>query len=162
MISVNETIGYQKGRVFLGGTCNQSIWRDELISMLSTNNYFNPVVDHWNEEAQQVEKREKEICQYHLYVITPLMKGVFSIAELIDDSNKINDRTLFCILNSDKQKGKNKKYIFDSDQLKSLKAVKEMAINNGAVCYDSLRDIANFMNGELYKSFKAHSNYIER
>ena len=159
---LNEAIGFQKGRVFLGGTWNGSGWRDELISMLTTNNYFNPIVDNWYDEARQVEQREKEICQYHLYVLTPLMTGVFSIAELIDDSNKIQNRTIFCILNSDKQKDKNKKYIFDKDQMRSLKAVKEMAINNGAIYYDSLRDIADFMNGELYKSFKAHSNYIEK
>ena len=109
---LNEAIGYQKGRVFLGGTCNGSAWRDELISMLTTSNYFNPIVDNWNDEARQVEQREKEICQYHLYVLTPLMTGVFSVAELIDDSNKIHDRTIFCILNSDKQKDKNKKYIY--------------------------------------------------
>lgn len=34
-------------KVFLGGTCNNSIWRDVLIPLLTDNgiNYFNPVVD---------------------------------------------------------------------------------------------------------------------
>jgi len=31
-------------KVFLGGTCNESTWRDELIPMLEID-YFNPVVD---------------------------------------------------------------------------------------------------------------------
>jgi len=35
-------------RVFLGGTCNNSKWRDVLIPRLKID-YFNPVVDDWNE-----------------------------------------------------------------------------------------------------------------
>lgn len=30
--------------IFLGGTCNNSTWRDELIPKL-TNKYYNPVVE---------------------------------------------------------------------------------------------------------------------
>jgi len=33
-----------KARAFLGGTCNGSLWREELIKMLTVD-YFNPVVD---------------------------------------------------------------------------------------------------------------------
>ena len=37
--------GVKKQRkVFLGGTCNESTWRDELIKKLKID-YFNPVVD---------------------------------------------------------------------------------------------------------------------
>ena len=40
-------------KVFLGGTCNNSIWRDVLIPLLTDNgiNYFNPVVDDWTEDC---------------------------------------------------------------------------------------------------------------
>ena len=37
-------------KVFLGGTCNNSKWRDKLIPMLNID-YFNPVVDDWTEEC---------------------------------------------------------------------------------------------------------------
>ncbi len=33
-------------KVFLGGTCNESTWRDRLIKLLKIN-YFNPVVKDW-------------------------------------------------------------------------------------------------------------------
>lgn len=33
--------------IFLGGTCNNSKWRDKLIPMIFCE-YFNPVVDNWN------------------------------------------------------------------------------------------------------------------
>jgi len=32
-------------KIFLGGTCNNSTWREQLIPMLQIN-YFNPVVDN--------------------------------------------------------------------------------------------------------------------
>ena len=43
-------------KVFLGGTCNESTWRDKLIKMLEID-YFNPVVDDWTEECYQEELR---------------------------------------------------------------------------------------------------------
>jgi hypothetical protein len=35
-------------KVFLGGTCNESLWRDKLIKLLKIE-YFNPVVPDWTE-----------------------------------------------------------------------------------------------------------------
>lgn len=45
-------------RVFLGGTCNESKWREELISKLDLNSieYFNPVVEDWTKECMEIEK----------------------------------------------------------------------------------------------------------
>ena len=56
-------------KVFLGGTCNKTIWREEVIKMLSDKiDYFDPVVKIWNEKAQEEEERQKQICDIHLYV----------------------------------------------------------------------------------------------
>ena len=84
-------------KVALLGTCNDSKWRDELISMLSID-YFNPVVDDWNEEAQANEIRERKECDYLLYVITPRLMGLYSIAEVTEDSIKQPEKTIFCFL----------------------------------------------------------------
>ena len=75
-----------KLKVFLGGTCNNSTWRDEIIPMLEKEGieYFNPVTDNWTEKSQKIEESEKESCNIHLYVITKEMKGVYSIAEAVD------------------------------------------------------------------------------
>lgn len=51
-------------------------------------NYFNPVVDDWTEECMKRELLEREKCDYCLYCITPLMTGVYSIAEVIKDRRK--------------------------------------------------------------------------
>ena len=122
-------------KVFLGGTCNNSIWRNELIKKINID-YFNPVVDDWTPECQQEELKQREICDFVLYTITKEMTGVYSIAEVVDDSNKRPEKTVFCLL----EEG------FDKGQLKSLNMVKEMIKKNGANIYNNIDDVANFLN----------------
>jgi hypothetical protein len=111
-------------KVFLGGTVNGSKWREVIIPSLKID-YFNPVVDDWNEEAYQRELQEREECDYCLYLITPKMSGVYSIAEAIDDSNKRPEKVIFCFVDTD---GIHK---FDSHQIKSLDKTGVMIENNG-------------------------------
>lgn len=88
-------------RIFLGGTCANSTWRDELIPELDKlgYSYFNPVVPDWTPECQEIEKIEKnENCDCHLYILTPEMKGVFSIAEIIDSAYTVRESSFGCML----------------------------------------------------------------
>lgn len=126
-------------KVFLGGTCNESIWRDDLIEMLKID-YFNPVVDDWTPKCMAREIEERKICDFCLYTITPRMTGVYSIAEVIDDSNKRPNRTLFCVLENDEG------LLFTDDQLKSLEQVKNMVKRNGGQVFISLSSVAEFLN----------------
>lgn len=149
----------KKTKVFLGGTCNNSIWRDKVIPKL-TIDYFNPVVDDWTPAHQEEELRQREECDFVLYVITPRMTGVYSIAEIIDDSNKQPDRTLFCFLEKDKADveenvplhkltkilDSTKDVYFDKAQKKSLIAVGNMVERNGARWFKSLDDVVSFLN----------------
>lgn len=126
-------------KVFLGGTCNESTWRDRLIPMLKVN-FFDPVVDDWTPAHQQEEIRQREICDICLTVITPKMTGVYSIAEVVDDSNKRPWKTVFCCLYADDGA------MFDEGQYRSLKAVSDMVERNGGkVCHD-LSEVANYIN----------------
>lgn len=87
-------------RIFLGGTCANSTWRDELIPELDKlgYSYFNPVVPDWTPECQDIEKMEKdEKCDCHLYILTPEMKGVFSIAEIIDSAYTVRESGFGCM-----------------------------------------------------------------
>jgi len=129
-------------KVFLGGTCNNSNWRNELIKYLKID-YFNPVVEDWTEENQKEELRQRDICDYLLYVITPKMKGVYSIAELIDDSNKHPKKTIFCYITKDEDEE------FNKAQIKSLEAVGNMVINNNASFVHSLKEVADIVNGDI-------------
>lgn len=57
-------------KVFLGGTCGNSTWRDELIPMLEDEciSFFNPVVENWDETAQKEEDRQKKNATY-IYMV---------------------------------------------------------------------------------------------
>jgi len=126
-------------KIFLGGTCNESPWRDILIPMLRID-YYNPIVDDWDEDAQQRELYEREHCDFVLYFITPKMTGVYAIAEAVDDSNKRPEKTIFGYLRHDAEKE------FDEGQLRSLRAVAKLIEKNGAYVCHSLEDIASLVN----------------
>lgn len=135
------TISEKKPKVFLGGTCNDSKWRNEFIEKLQID-FFNPVVDDWTEEDQKEELKQRQICDYVLYMITPEMKGVYSIAEVADDSNKQPEKTIFCFL--EEYGGKT----FDDDQIKSLKSVSDLVSKNGASVFKSIKETVDFLNKE--------------
>ena len=131
-------------KVFLGGTCNESSWRDDLISMLCID-YFNPVVKDWNYESQEIEIKERSICDFCLYVITSLMMGTYSIAEVIDDSNKRPDKTIFCFLTEDRSSD-GSAVEFSAAQLKSLENVGKMVRRNGGIWLGDLYEVSKYLN----------------
>jgi len=134
-------------KVFLGGTCANSTWRERLIPLLKID-FFNPVVPDWNDEAMQRELDERENCDFCLYVLTPAMQGVYSIAEVVDDSNKRPAKTVFCFLETDSwvEDLHEIEHKFGPKQAKSLCAVGEMVVRNGGVWLQSLEEVAEFLN----------------
>ena len=52
-----------ENRIFLGGTCNETTWRDEVIEKLKIN-YFNPIVKNWTPKDIEIENNEKESKTY--------------------------------------------------------------------------------------------------
>ena len=91
-------------KIFLGGTIGEKDWRQILIPLLEKYkiDYFNPVLPQevdWTEEARINEEMQKKICNIHLYVITPEMKGIYSIAEAVQSSNSSENITIICFLN---------------------------------------------------------------
>jgi len=133
--------GAEMNKVFLGGTCNDSIWRAILKPNLEID-FFDPVVDDWTLECQEIEIREKQDkCNIHLYVITKEMTGVFSIAEVIESAMTSGKETIFHVMPIG----------FDERQLKSLAAVIDMVIRHGGVAYmdieiDRTIEVLNSMN----------------
>jgi len=122
-------------KVFLGGTCNGSTWRDELIPRLKID-YFNPVVTDWTPQCQAEELRQRETCDYALYTIISQMRGIYSIAEVVDDSNKRPNKTILCLLMDG----------FDEHQINSLYPLAGMVARNGAVVVYSLEAAAFWLN----------------
>lgn len=125
-------------KVFLGGTCAETTWREELSAVLDVE-YFNPVVGDWTPDCQAVEEAEKATCcNIHLYVITSDMIGVFSIAEVIESSMTKGKQTIFHVMPDG----------FGKAQLKSLRAVCDMVAKHGGIAYidSELRRSARVIN----------------
>jgi hypothetical protein len=125
--------------VFLGGTCNGSLWRDALIPLLKVS-YFNPVVTDWTPECQERELRARKTSKKNLYVITPKLTGTYSIAEVVDDSNKRPTDTILVLLKDDDGEG------FSQVQWKSLLAVGELVKKNGSSVLFDLESCAAELN----------------
>jgi len=114
-------------KVFLGGTWEETTWREELIPLL-TIDYFNPIVEDWNESCQVEEEQQKlHYCNIHLYVITKEMTGVFSIAEAIESAMTKGKITIFQVIYEG----------FSKSQIKSLDAVCNMIKKHGGIAYMS-------------------------
>jgi len=126
-------------KVFLGGTCNGSAWRDALIKDLQID-YFQPQGDDWTPDMMEEEIKQRAECDFCLYVITPKMTGVYSIAEVVDDSNKRPDKTIFCYLTSDEDQQ------FSAAQIKSLEQTGKMIKENGAIFFKTLTETADYLN----------------
>lgn len=128
-------------KVFLGGTCNGSNWRNLIIPMLNID-FFNPVVEDWTPDCMAEEIKQREECDFCLYTITPKMTGVYSVAEVVDDSNKRPEKTVFVRLRNDGQA------MFDEGQWKSLGALTKMIKDNGGAVFADLKSAALFMNSK--------------
>jgi hypothetical protein len=126
-------------KVFLGGTCNGSEWRKEVIRKLKIH-YYNPVGEKWTDQMMEEEVKQRSESDFCLYVLTPKMEGFFSVAEVVDDSNKRPAKTVFCFLRKDEDK------TFSDMQLRSLEQVKKMVKENGATYFDSLHEVIDYLN----------------
>lgn len=122
-------------KVFEGGTCSGRDWRAELEPKLNCD-YYNPIVKDWCEADRLREVNERETADYVLYVITAGIKGVYSIAEVVDDSNKRPKKTIFCVLTDG----------MDKQMSHSMEAVKKLVASNGAIVLEDLEEIAEFLN----------------
>ena len=138
--AVNHEVIGEKKKVFLGGTCNESTWREELIEMLEIG-YYDPVSASWTPTMKKEEIIQREDCTFVLYCITPKMTGVYSIAEAVDDSNKQPKKLVFCVLKKD---GKDE---FTDAQEMSLNSVAKLIVNNGGKYFRSLKSVADYLNG---------------
>ncbi|MFT5819819.1 MAG: hypothetical protein ACI8ZM_001044 [Crocinitomix sp.] len=122
-----------------GGLDAESIILTQLKSELKIE-YFDPSILPKDFHSFKIAKVEWESCDYCLYVISPLMKGFDQIVNVVDDSNKRPNKTLYCFLLED---GENK---FTEHQVKSLKAVGEIIKKNGASWFESLPKTIEFLN----------------
>lgn len=129
-------------RVFLGGTVNGSTWREKLIPLLKVP-FYNPVVPDWTPQDYENELHQRAVCAFLLYVLTPASKSLYSIAEVVDDSNKRPERTIFCFLLEDDVAGE-----YTPHEVKALNAIGKLIERNGAIWLRSIPEIADYINSK--------------
>lgn len=135
--------------VFLGGTCNGSLWREALLEGLLVST-FNPVVENWDEAAKAREDEAKYNAETMLYVITPKQKGFYSIAELTHDSLSKRNTIVAFIDDPDGT-------TWDEHQVKSNTAIAELVGANklgGPKVFYRLDELRDYMNNELPWSYR--------
>jgi hypothetical protein len=133
---------WKPGFVFLGGTTASTEWRNVIIPKL-TIEYFNPIVEDWKPEDEAIELQKRKDAGIVLYVISPKMKGVYSIAEVIDDSNKRPSSTVFSYMTKDGNAS------FDDQQIRSMNAVGKMVLRNGGKWLDTMDEVVQYLNTGL-------------
>ena len=127
--------------IFLGGTCNESKWREIFKTSVAPLKCFDPTVDDWNDEAVAKEEQAKKDSTTLLYVITE--RGSFySAIEVTDDSNKYPDKTILCFYDENNN--------FTEADIKSFNNAAKKIKANGARVFFSLEECIEYVNN-LYK-----------
>jgi len=135
-------------RVFLGGTCNGSKWREsKMIPLLKEKgvDYFNPVVEDWTEAAKQQEIYERENDDFVVYVISPLIAGYYALAEVVEDSIRRPEKTIFHVMGIDDTKTPEYSSTFTKSQVMSLDAIGKMVERNGGTWCNTFEEIAEWV-----------------
>lgn len=142
--------------VFLGGTTGGYAWRQEVEGLLEGIDSFNPVVEEWNEETKRLEDHAKDKALFHLYVITPDMSGIYSIAEMTESAIQHPHGTVICF----SEKGADSTWT--EHQQKSNAAVVELLKKYGATVCTDLGHCATHLNecGALIRTTEADPAYM--
>ena len=131
-------------KVFLGGTCSGWKWRNELQPLLECD-YYNPIVKNWSVSDRLREVHERETADFVLYGITNGSKGVYSIAEVVDDSNKRPEKTIFLNLYEADERQ------FTKQMANSLVAVENLLKENGVKVFsgpNAIKEVTEFLNAQ--------------
>ena len=91
----------------------------------------------------EIEKYHRETAGTILYVLTPRMTGYYSVAEVVEDSNKRPQNTKLVLIENDEGAE------FTAHQLKSLKQVAALVKQNGADVFLSLDEFLNYLHNWL-------------
>ena len=147
--------------IFLGGTCSGSAWREDFLKLIEEKNpkirCFNPIVDNWTKECIDLENFVKYHSKYHIYVITPNMVGVYSIAEMVDSVHDKTKKVYFYIQDTDIDSDGNT-ITWKSQEKNSLNAVANMLILHGAYKSESLEDMINKIVNDFNNTQRPKSN----
>ena len=86
-------------KIFLGGTWAGWDWRKEFETIINGKLLcFNPLTQKWDEKAKKTEIEIRDQTDFNLYVITPELRGAFSVYEACEDSFIRPDKIIFVVI----------------------------------------------------------------
>ncbi|MBX2843759.1 MAG: hypothetical protein KTR26_18455 [Flammeovirgaceae bacterium] len=131
-----------KATVYLGGISSENDWREFVIPQLQIN-HVDPFQLNAVEGIQEKLFKLKDDCNFIFYLFRPGMNEFLCVPELIDDSNKFSEKTVY-VANFE-----NKDKIFTNHQKKSLEAIGKMVERNGGRWFKTLEEAIVFLNSYI-------------
>jgi len=135
-----KTHGYD---IFLGGT-HHSTWRKDFLKLIknmnSDINCYDPSVERWTYENVILENLVKQYTKYHVYVLSPNMVGIYSVAEMVDSVHDDKVKTYFYIMQEDVDSDGNT-VSWNPRLLNSIYALNNMMLKHGARKASSLDEL---------------------
>lgn len=132
-----KTVKYPEA-TFLGGTCAESTWRQELIPLLKENvPFFNPQLapGEWNDAAAKAEDDCKKTCKILVFVLTADSISAYSGFEIGILTSKYPEKMVFLAYGE-----------FPENQQKGIsKIARDVGKMGGTVC-NTLEEIAELLN----------------
>lgn len=127
-----------KDRVYLGGNSSGSSWRTSIKELLNIDFYDPTLAD--SSQMQEIDQMSHD-CDFKLFVISPKVDNTESIRQFVNSSKDLSEQqTLLCILEQDDSR------FFSGEDLKEMNNLKVMAQNHGVKTYQSLDDVADYLN----------------
>ena len=122
--------------VFLGGTCANSTWRAELITMLKDEvPYFDLQVDDWSPEDAERGDACKPVAGINVFVITGDALGTYSGFEICEEAHRAPEKLVFATVGE-----------LSENQVKSIQKIKKALETKGCRVCETLEEIAEILN----------------
>ena len=133
-INMNEIL--YSGCTFLGGTCANSTWRQDLIAMLNDNvPYFDPQVADWTPADAERKDACKPVAKLNVFVITGDALGTYSDREIHEEAVKDPSKLIFCTVGT-----------LPENQVKGIAKIKKGLTRMGATVCESLEEVGAIVN----------------
>lgn len=147
--------------IFLGGT-RTSDWRGDFKKFLEQLDiqYVDPVVEDWTPDCALLEEKKKKECSHILFVITPNMKGFYSIWEMSAIAHTNPEKLIVCFVKSDFIKTESmgielfKNNTWDTQQIRSIAEIMHRCAEIWIPFFWKMEDVKNYI-----KSLKEGSRY---
>lgn len=135
-MKINDNASMYQNSVFLGGTCANSTWRTDLISLLNDNvPYFDPQVADWTSADAEREDACKPVAGINVFVITGDALGTYSGWEICEEAHRAPEKLVFATVGE-----------LPENQVKGITKIKKALVAKGCRVCDSLEEIAEIIN----------------